>query len=124
MLDLGDGASVGYVVLAGRKQASLIKGGRGTHTPQSRTYVLRIRFSPVDSLSVGTVETGPRVGVDYPGTWQAFEAWFGDDDACRAYLVGLRWPDGFVCPACGSRRLVGDCPGNVYVHVAAVVRPR
>ncbi|MFQ5557910.1 MAG: IS1595 family transposase, partial [Acidimicrobiales bacterium] len=39
-------------------------------------------------------------GVDYPGTWQAFEAWFPDDDACRRYLVGLRWPEGFVCPSC------------------------
>ena len=51
---------------------------------------------------MGMAVTGPRAGVDYPGTWQAFEAWFGDDDACRAYLVGLRWPNGFVCPACGA----------------------
>ena len=43
---------------------------------------------------------GPRAGREYPGTWQAFEAWFGDDAACRDYLVGLRWPDGFRCPAC------------------------
>lgn len=25
---------------------------------------------------------------------------FGDDDACREYLVGLRWPDGIECPRC------------------------
>ena len=30
----------------------------------------------------------PVVGRDYPGTWQAFEAWFGDEDACREYLEG------------------------------------
>ena len=42
----------------------------------------------------------PRAGRDYPGTWQAFEQWFGDDEACRAYLIRLRWPDGFVCPNC------------------------
>ncbi|MEX0666942.1 MAG: IS1595 family transposase, partial [Acidimicrobiia bacterium] len=44
----------------------------------------------------------PRAGVDYPGTWQAFEAWFPDDEACRRYLAGLRWPEGFCCPECGS----------------------
>jgi hypothetical protein len=42
-------------------------------------------------------------GVDYPGTWQAFEAWFADEEACRAYLVRLRWPDGFVCPSCSGK---------------------
>jgi transposase-like protein len=42
--------------------------------------------------------------VDYPATWQAFEEWFPDDEACRRYLIGLRWPDGFVCPSCESRR--------------------
>ena len=46
--------------------------------------------------------SGPVAGVDYPGTWQAFESWFGDDDACRAYLERLRWPDGFRCPACAA----------------------
>ena len=40
--------------------------------------------------------------MDYPGTWQAFETWFPDDDACREFLAKLRWPDGFVCPACGG----------------------
>jgi transposase-like protein len=28
-------------------------------------------------------------------------AWFPDDAACLEYLARLRWPDGFVCPACG-----------------------
>ena len=42
----------------------------------------------------------PRAGVDYPATWQAFESWFPDDDACREFLVDVRWPDGFRCPAC------------------------
>lgn len=39
--------------------------------------------------------------IDYPGTFQEFLAWFPDDRACLDYLAGLRWPDGFVCPACG-----------------------
>jgi len=46
----------------------------------------------------------PVAGVDYPGTWQAFEAWFADDDACRAYLERVRWPDGFSCPSCAAAR--------------------
>ena len=27
---------------------------------------------------------------------------FSDEASCRDYLVSLRWPDGFRCPACGS----------------------
>lgn len=46
---------------------------------------------------------GPRAGVDYPETFGRFQSWFSSDDACRDYLVGLRWPDGFCCPRCGSR---------------------
>ena len=45
-----------------------------------------------------------RAGVDYPATFQQLQGWFTDDDACRAYLERLRWPDGFECPACGSSR--------------------
>ena len=47
-------------------------------------------------------ENHPRAGRDYPATWQAFEEWFVDDDACREFLVKVRWPDGFVCPLCGK----------------------
>ena len=43
------------------------------------------------------------MGVDYPGTWQAFESWFPDDEACREFLTRVRWPDGFVCPKCAAR---------------------
>ncbi|MFC1968595.1 IS1595 family transposase [Chloroflexota bacterium] len=27
---------------------------------------------------------------------------FHDEDSCREYLEGLRWPDGITCPRCGS----------------------
>lgn len=46
----------------------------------------------------------PRAGRDYPGTWDELLAWFRDDASCRAYLERLRWPAGFVCPACAGRR--------------------
>ncbi|GAA2067324.1 hypothetical protein GCM10009839_93910 [Catenulispora yoronensis] len=47
----------------------------------------------------------PVAGVDYPGTYQEFRDWFPDEAACLAYLERLRWPDGFVCPACGGDRV-------------------
>lgn len=50
---------------------------------------------------VGPFEIDLRAGKDYPGTWREFRAWFPDDVACRRYLERLRWPKGFVCPACG-----------------------
>ena len=39
---------------------------------------------------------------DYPRTMIEFETRFGTEEACRAYLVELRWPDGFRCPSCGG----------------------
>ncbi len=38
---------------------------------------------------------------DYPRNLSQFEARFATDEACRDYLVRLRWPDGFLCPRCG-----------------------
>src|SRR3954464_13974918 len=40
----------------------------------------------------------------YPTSLIEFQAEFGTEAACAAYLVELRWPNGFVCPACGSLR--------------------
>ena len=41
---------------------------------------------------------------EYPRNQAQFEAQFGTDEACRAYLVRLRWPDGFRCPRCGNAK--------------------
>lgn len=41
---------------------------------------------------------------DYPRDVGEFERRFASEEACRAYLVQLRWPDGFRCPACGHSR--------------------
>jgi transposase-like protein len=46
-----------------------------------------------------------------------FQERFATEEACREYLFASRWPDGFVCPACGSgragemhrRRLLWQC---------------
>lgn len=40
---------------------------------------------------------------DYPRTLPELERRFNTEEACRAYLSGLRWPGGWVCPRCGDR---------------------
>jgi transposase-like protein len=37
-------------------------------------------------------------------TVSQFEAAFPHEDACDAYLVARRWPNGVICPRCGSDR--------------------
>src|SRR6266571_3536179 len=41
---------------------------------------------------------------DYPRTLPEFEARFTSEEACREYLVRLRWPNGFCCLRWGHRR--------------------
>jgi len=41
---------------------------------------------------------------DRPLSRAQFEARFPDDAACAEYLARRRWPDGFVCPACGGAK--------------------
>ena len=43
----------------------------------------------------------PVSGIDYPGTFQEFDKWFGSENACLDYIAKLRWPKGFICPSCG-----------------------
>lgn len=38
---------------------------------------------------------------DYPKTILDFEQRFATEEACREYVVQLRWPEGFCCPRCG-----------------------
>ena len=40
---------------------------------------------------------------DHPDSLIAFQRLFPDERACARYLADLRWPDGFVCPACKHR---------------------
>ena len=41
---------------------------------------------------------------DYPRTLMEFERRFATEEACRAYLVQMRWPDGIQCPRCRQRK--------------------
>lgn len=44
----------------------------------------------------------PRGGVNYPRTYTELLSWFPNDAACLDYLEWLRWPEGVVCPTCGT----------------------
>jgi len=37
---------------------------------------------------------------DYPRTVMELEERFSTEEACRDYLIRLRWPTGFLCPRC------------------------
>lgn len=39
-----------------------------------------------------------------PQSLMEFQKRFGSDEACAAYLLAARWPDGFRCPACGQAK--------------------
>lgn len=41
---------------------------------------------------------------DFPRSLLEFQRRFPTDQACGEYLLALRWPAGFVCPACGQGR--------------------
>jgi transposase-like protein len=40
---------------------------------------------------------------DFPRTIMEFQERFATEAACLEYLAASRWPEGFVCPACGGR---------------------
>lgn len=42
--------------------------------------------------------------ADFPRSLLEFQHRFPDEAACAAYLTAARWPQGFVCPACGGTR--------------------
>ena len=41
-----------------------------------------------------------------PKTLQQAVVYFADQNNCREYLVVRRWPNGVICPCCGSDRVV------------------
>jgi transposase-like protein len=54
------------------------------------------------AATFGSVANLPVAGLHYPRSTGEFGAWFRTDADCLDYLEWLRWPDGFVCPACGQ----------------------
>lgn len=71
----------------------------------------------------------PHAGTDYPRSLGEFQAWFRTDADCLDYLEWLRWPAGFVCPACGyeggwrlgdGRFMCSGCGGRSSVTAGTI----
>ena len=56
----------------------------------------------------------------FPTNLREFQRVFPDNDACAKYLEAVRWPGGFVCPACGIK---GE-PYRFQTRTAVVLRCR
>ena len=56
----------------------------------------------IDLLDQEKTRLSLEAGRDYPQVYREFVEWFPNNEACRAYLEKLRWPNGFICPACSS----------------------
>jgi transposase-like protein len=66
---------------------------------------------------------------DYPRNINELEARFSTEEACRAYLFRLRWPEGFRCPRCGGSKAwpfrsvrleCGDCGHQTSVTAGTI----
>jgi len=66
---------------------------------------------------------------EYPQTLMEFEKQFATEEACRMYLEKVRWPNGFLCPKCGSSRawrmsrklwLCGECRRQTSITAGTV----
>ncbi len=44
-------------------------------------------------------------GRGYPNTYREFVTMFPDNTACADFLARLRWPGGFICPACKTNSI-------------------
>jgi transposase-like protein len=53
--------------------------------------------------------------AQFPTTITEFNEWFTIEDDCRAYLFNIRWPNGFLCPFCGSAKGVWPARRGLYV---------
>ncbi|MGH9617667.1 MAG: transposase, partial [Acidobacteriaceae bacterium] len=40
-----------------------------------------------------------------PKTLQRATVYFSNPDNCVAFLLARRWPDGVICPTCGSKNV-------------------
>src|SRR5512144_2346663 len=56
--------------------------------------------------------------AEFPRSLIEFQKRFADEAACAAYLRQARWPDGFVCPACGGVR-GWDLATKAWTHECA-----
>jgi hypothetical protein len=59
-------------------------------TPRLASWLYRGKVA----VAMGTLE--------FPESLPDFQRIFLGEDACLDYLYDVRWPDGFVCPKCGT----------------------
>ena len=60
------------------------------------------------SILSGRIGAVARAGTDGEGAFaRGIKKSFPDEESCAAFLFKQRWPDGFVCPGRGKRRVVG-----------------
>jgi hypothetical protein len=53
---------------------------------------------------IANIIIGAPAMTDFPRSLIEFQRRFADEQACAAYLVSARWPDGFRCPECGHAK--------------------
>ncbi len=68
---------------------------------------------PPPTYSIGGME-------DYPKSLLEMQDRFSTEEACRDYLFKLRWPDGLVCPCCGST--AGAWPAKRHLYICSTCR--
>src|SRR3989442_905598 len=65
---------------------------------------------------------------DFPKNLVEFTRTFATAEACAEYLMNLRWPAGFVCPACAAKKgwptARGGGVGKALVAVAVELEGR
>jgi hypothetical protein len=72
---------------------------------------------PVGSIRVVSSRRGVR-RPSYPLSILEFQERFATEEACRQYFFSSRWPEGFVCRACGDGRGGGETRRHLWVCTA------
>lgn len=49
---------------------------------------------------------------NYPKSIKEFDEWFAKESDCIEYIANMRWPEGFICPACGSAKACKTARGT------------
>ncbi len=65
-------------------------------------------------MNSSEVTGSANVGEEFPRNLMEFLDRFDTDEACLIYLREVRWPDGFICPLCGSRNGWTTARGTMY----------
>ena len=52
-----------------------------------------------------------------------FQSAFPDEASCAAFLFERRWPDGFVCPACGGARATALKEPRIHLRMLRLRLP-